>query len=135
MKSAAITIIWLASFENRSQLAAFVDWRYLEDQDTPTCAFSQAAGLGYFDSDFLEAEFAENPAHLPNRINALSFVENFSEQLAEKISRLDISGFNAVITLTGKKDPDGSVNAKLFEFSFPEFPTGNLIPLGTFIYE
>lgn len=35
MKSEFITLIWLATFENQTQLTDYVDWKYLENEDDP----------------------------------------------------------------------------------------------------
>ena len=117
MKSEFITLVWLATFENETQLADYVDWKYLENEDVPKCSFADDIGLKYFDSDFLESAFVATPSKLLEQIDNISFVENFKVQLLSKINDINYSDKISIISLSGKKDVYGGINEKLFDFT------------------
>jgi hypothetical protein len=117
MKSKFITLIWLATFENQTQLTDYVEWKYLENEDDPKCSFADDIGLKYFDNDFLESAFVATPSKLLEQIDNISFVENFKGQLLTKINDINYSDKNSIISLSGKKDVYGGINEMLFDFT------------------
>lgn len=135
MKSEFITLIWFATFENQTQLTDYVNWRYLENEDEPTCNFANDIGIKYFDSDFLESTFVQTPSQLLAQIDNISFVESFKTQLLTKINDINYSDKNAIISLSGKKDVNGGINQMLFNF-IPQFNNKNYLQfIGLFKYE
>lgn len=135
MKSEFITLIWFATFENQTQLTDYVNWRYFENEDEPTCNFADDIGIKYFDSDFLESTFVQPPLQLLAQIDNISFVENFKAQLLTKINDINYSDKNAIISLSGKKDVNGGINQMLFNF-IPQFNNKKYLQfIGLFKYE
>jgi hypothetical protein len=130
----SVTCIWVCSMKSHQQLTDYVNWKYNDQENLPKSSFSVDAGLGYFDSDFLECVFKTDKEELIQEIQTLSFVGNFKDQLMEEIARLDMIDITAVISLTGKKGPGCVVNEKLFDFK----PLSNTVkPLrfvGAFFY-
>lgn len=130
----SVTSIWVCSMNNHQQLIDYVNWEYNDQENLSKCSFSVDTGLGYFDSDFLECVFATDKEELIQKIQSLSFVDNFKDQLMAEIARLDMVDITAVISVTGKKGPGGIVNEKLFDFK----PLSNTVkPLrfvGAFFY-
>ena len=135
MKSEFITFIWLAKFDNQTQLTEYVEWKYLESEDDPKCNFADDIRLKYFDSDFLEIAFAATPSELLEQINNISFVENFKAQLQTQIGDIAYSHKNSIISLSGKKDVHGGINEKLFDFAPMQNDKEHLHFVGFFKYE
>lgn len=134
MKSEFITLIWLANFENRTQLSDYVDWKYSENEDDPVCDFANDIGLEYFDSAFLETAFAGSLSELLAQIDDLSFIENFKEHLLAAINNSNCSGKNAIISLTGKKDVNAGINENLFGFIPSAIHKNHLAFIGHYRY-
>jgi Immunity protein 22 len=128
-------MIWLAIFENQSQLTDYIDWKYLEDADDPKCTFSDDIGLRYFDSDFIETIFVMPPSNILEQIANISFAENFKIQLLTKIKSTNYSDKNCIISLTGKKDAYGAINGTLFDFTPNLSEKKYLQFIGVFKYE
>ena len=116
MKSEFTTAIWLATFDTETELRDYVDWKYSDNEDGPTCTFADDIGLTYFDSDFLESVFVEIPSELLEHIDHISFAENFKAQLVTSINNINYADKNAIISISGKKDMYGSINEDLFDF-------------------
>ncbi len=130
-----ITGIWVANFENANSLREYIEFSYLEDEDTPKSKFAEEIGLYSFDSDFIEGEFLTNSLELDKQITKVSFAENFTNELIKKLSLLDYSNKNSIISLTGILDSNGKVNEKLFDFTPIENTSNNLQFVGLFNYE
>jgi hypothetical protein len=135
MKSEFVTLIWLATFDNQIQLTDYVDWKYLENEDDPKCSFAHDIGLRYFNSDFLESVFVATPSKLLEQIDNISFIENFKIQLLTKINDINYSAKNSIISLSGKKDINGGINEKLFDFTPILTDKKSLQFVGLFRYE
>jgi Immunity protein 22 len=130
-----ITGIWVAKFENANSLREYVEFNYLEDEDNPKSKFAEEIGLYHFDSDFIESEFLTNSLELSKQITKVSFAESFSNELTAKLSLLDYSNKNSIISLTGIIDTNGSVNEKVFDFTPFENTNEYIQFVGLFKYE
>jgi hypothetical protein len=130
-----ITGIWVAKFENANSLREYVEFNYLEDENNPKSKFAEEIGFYHFDSDFIESEFLTNSLELSKQITKVSFAVNFSNELTGKLSLLDYSNKNSIISLTGIIDRNGSVNEKLFDFTPVENMNDNIQFVGLFKYE
>lgn len=120
--------------ESQPLLTDYVEWKYTEQDNLPTCSFSVDAGLGYFDSDFMESVFAAEKEGLIQKIHTLSFVENFKDELMLRMNNMDMTNMTAVISLTGKKGPGNEVNEKLFDFKSSDIRSASLQFVGAFSY-
>ncbi len=130
-----ITGIWVANFENANSLREYIEFNYLEDEDNPKSKFAEGIGIHHFDSDFIEVEFLTSSLELAKQITKVSFAENFSKELIEKLGLLDYSNKNSIISLTGILDRNDSVNENLFGFTPIENTNDNLKFVGLFNYE
>lgn len=130
----SVTCVWVCSMNSHQQLIDYVNWEYNDQENLPKSSFSIDAGLGYFDSDFLECVFKTDKEELIQEIQTLSFVENFKDELMEQIARLDMIDITAVISLTGKRSPGGVINEKLFDFKPSSNPVKLLRFVGAFSY-
>lgn len=135
MESEYITFIWLAKFDSQTQLAEYVEWKYLENENDPKCNFAADIAIKYVDSDFLEAAFAAKASELLEQLNNISFVENFKPQLLAKIGNTACSDKNSIISLSGKKDIHGGINEKLFDFTPTQNDKEHLHFVGFFKYK
>jgi hypothetical protein len=130
-----ITGIWFAKFDNANSLREYVEYNYLEDENNPKSKFAEESGINNFDSDFMECEFLSNSLEIANHVTKISFAENFHNELLEKINLMDFSNKNSIISLTGIRERNGSVNDNLFNFILFENANDNLQLVGLFNYE
>ena len=130
-----ITGIWLTKFENANSLREYVEFTYLENEDNPKSKFAQEIGINHFDSDFIESIFLKDSLELAKQVTKVSFAENFISELTEKLSSIDYTNKNSIISLTGIKDRNNSVNEKLFNFFPVENTNDKLQFVGLFNYE
>lgn len=117
MKSEFVTAIWVGKFDNEQELADYLEWNYSPDEnEEPTCMFSEDTGLSSFDEDFLEFAYVGSSDKILPLLDNVSFIENFRDDLLKKISSINLSDSNSIIVLSGKRSIHGDINADLFDF-------------------
>lgn len=114
MTTEYITGIWLAKFESETELKDYLELKYFDGEDNPKSSFASDINLDFFDTDFLECAFVGTSLNIPPELNNFSFVELFKDKLTTNLNSVNFSGKNSIISLSGKKNGNESINDSLF---------------------
>jgi immunity protein 22 of polymorphic toxin system len=129
-----ISAVWLAKFNDSTELSDYVEWIYPEDEDEqedPTCMFANDIGINWFDHDFIESGYYGTSSEVLKNIEGHSFVEYYLPDLQQKLNSIDYSDKNSIIILSGIRD---DINSFLFNFTPINIGKEHLQFVGLFQY-
>lgn len=87
--------LWLGVFGPDSPEAYFVQ-EYVDD-DTPQSQFGAEQGQSYFDYDFVEISFPNNPCAVRELVNGHSYSESYIDAVIGKAAELGITEVNVFV--------------------------------------
>jgi hypothetical protein len=96
--------LWVGNFPSKSAFEDYLHETYGDDDSTPISKFAADMGANYYDHDFLEEAYHEEP---PNDLGSLleghSFARSYAPQTLDAFRLLAPGTVNAVILLWGRQ--------------------------------
>jgi hypothetical protein len=107
-EESAVVSVWLGVFASEREFDAYMEEQYEED-DRPLSPFAADFRFGWYDHDFLEAEW--HPELIPalELLKGFSFGSSFVPEVAAEANRQGMAAANTAIILyhyTYTPDPD-----------------------------
>lgn len=124
VETEGVMSVWIGRFTSADAFERYLEELY-DDDEAPLSAFAADTQLGFYDHDFLEAEYyGPDDVDVETMLRPLSFSRSFLEAVVSRASELAMSG-NAVLLLFDHDytlPPD--VNSKTVHFvgTFPYDP-------------
>jgi len=90
--------VWLGRFASEGDFESYMEEQY-EDDDAPISRFAAEFGLGWYDHDFLEADFRSEPLPVEEFLSGNSYSSSFIADVVAAANRKVLESCNAKILL------------------------------------
>ncbi len=96
--------IWVGNFDSESRLDEFLEESY-DDDDEPISAFARCQGEGYYDHDYLEADYERNGFSSDTELvpSGFEFSGDGEQQVLAQLVKAQIKAVNTKLFVFGKQ--------------------------------
>lgn len=93
--------IWIGNFSSREALENFLAESISDDYEItqPINNFSEDIGIGFYDHDFQEADYYDEPVSIEKLLSQFSYIESFIDAVKKESEKDELEKTNTAILL------------------------------------
>lgn len=93
--------IWIGSFSSREGFEDFLEESISDDHEItqPINKFSEDIGIGFYDHDFQEADYYDEPVSIEKLLSQFSYIESFIDDVKNESEKDGLEKNNTAILL------------------------------------
>lgn len=120
-----VVSIWLGNMDSEDDFEDYIEEQY-EDDDAPMSKFTEEFGLGWYDHDFSEADFKDNPVPVEEFLSRNSYSSSFINEAVSAANNKGLENCGTKILL---------YNCEYDPATAPVSETQKLTFIGAFNYD